>query len=42
VIRTVRLRSEPALPLIMGIHSYIDCAERDLQKLRAAAATVMP
>jgi hypothetical protein len=41
VIRTVRLRSEQNLPLIMGIYSYIDCAERDLRKLRASAATVV-
>ena len=37
VIRTVRLYSEKDVPLIMGIYSYIDCAEGDLQRLRESA-----
>ena len=41
VIRTVRLYSEKDVPLIMGIYSYIDCAEGDLQRLRESAATVL-
>lgn len=41
VIKTVRLYSEPSLPPIMGIYSYGDCAEGDLMKLRACAATLL-
>jgi hypothetical protein len=41
VIRTVRLYSERELPPIMGIYSYVDCIEGDLEKLRAAAATLL-
>jgi hypothetical protein len=41
VIRTVRLYSEPNLPPIMGIYSYIDCAEGDLKKLRESAAAIV-
>jgi hypothetical protein len=37
VIRTVRLYAERELPPMMGIHSYVDCAEGDLEKLRGAA-----
>jgi len=40
VIKTLRLYSEKQMPPLMGIYSYIDCAEGDLTKLRAAAATV--
>lgn len=40
VIRTIRLYSEPDPPPIMGIYNYVDCAEGDLGKLRAAAAAV--
>ena len=36
VIQTIYLTSDPALPPIMGIHSYIDCREADLEKLAAA------
>lgn len=41
VIKTVRLFSEPSLPPIMGIYSYIDCAEGDLQKLQASASAIV-
>jgi hypothetical protein len=41
VIRTVRLYSEPDLPPIMGIYSYVDCVEGDLAKLRASATRVL-
>ncbi|MBL8394837.1 MAG: toll/interleukin-1 receptor domain-containing protein [Candidatus Accumulibacter sp.] len=41
VIKTVRLYSEQDLPPIMGIYSYIDCAEGDLQRLRASATDVL-
>ena len=41
VIKTVRLYSEPALPPIMGIYSFADCAEGDLAKLRSCAATLL-
>jgi hypothetical protein len=41
VIKTVRLYSETNLPPIMGIYSYIDCAEGDLQKLRQSAAAIV-
>jgi len=37
VIRTVRLYAERELPPIMGIYSYVDCVEGDLEKLRGAA-----
>lgn len=37
VIKTIRLYREPDLPPIMGIHSYDDCVEGDLVKLRTAA-----
>ena len=40
LIRKVRLYSEPSLPPIMGINSYVDCAEGDQQKLHACAATL--
>jgi TIR domain-containing protein len=41
VIKTVRLYSERELPPIIGIYSYVDCAEGDLVKLRACAGTVL-
>jgi hypothetical protein len=41
IIRTVRLYSERDLPPIMGIYSYVDCAEGDLEKLRECAATLL-
>jgi hypothetical protein len=41
VIRTVRLYSERELPPMMGIHSYIDCVEGDVEKLRDCAATLL-
>lgn len=40
LIRTIRLYSDPDPPPMMGIYNYIDCAEGDLRKLRAAAAAV--
>lgn len=40
LIRTLRLYSERDLPPIIGIHSYIDCAEGDLDKLRQSATHV--
>jgi len=42
LIKTVRLYSDANLPPIMGIHSYIDCVEGDLRKLRKAAYTLCP
>ena len=41
VIRTVRLYSERELPPMMGIHSYVDCVEGDMEKLRGCAATLL-
>ena len=41
VIKTVRLYSEKSLPPIIGIYSYVDCAEGDLKKLRESAATIL-
>lgn len=41
VIRTVRLYSERDLPPMMGIHSYVDCVEGDLEKLCKCAATLL-
>lgn len=41
VIKTVRIYSEVELPPIMGIYSYVDCAEGNLAKLRACAATLL-
>lgn len=41
IIRTVRLYSERDLPPVMGIYSYVDCAEGDLEKLRECAATLL-
>ena len=40
-IRTVRLYSERELPPIMGVYSYVDCIEGDLEKLRGCAATIL-
>jgi hypothetical protein len=40
IIRTVRLYAEKEPPPIMAIHSYTDCTEGDLDKLRAAAAAI--
>lgn len=40
LIRTLRLYSERDLPPIIGIHSYIDCAEGNLDKLRQSATRV--
>ena len=40
IIRTVRLYSEKDLPPMIGIHSYIDCAEGNARKLRQAALTI--
>lgn len=36
VIQTIYLTTDPKLPPIMGIHSYIDCREGDLVKLVTA------
>ena len=41
VIKTVRLYSETELPPIIGIYSFVDCAEGDVAKLRACAGTVL-
>src|SRR4051812_21886793 len=41
VIKTVRLYSDRDLPPIMGIHSYVDCVEGDLTKLRASVVTML-
>jgi hypothetical protein len=41
IIRTIRLFREKDLPPMMGIYSYVDCAEGDLAKLRQAAANVV-
>jgi len=37
VIKTIRLFSEQVMPPIMGIYSYVDCAEGDRRRLRDAA-----
>jgi len=39
VIKTIRLYQEKTLPPMMAIHSYIDCTEGDLTKLREAAGS---
>lgn len=41
VIQTIYLTSDPALPPIMGIHSYIDCREGDLDKLAIACEQLL-
>jgi hypothetical protein len=41
LIKTVRLYSERDLPPIIGIYSYVDCAEGDLVRLRGCANTVL-
>jgi hypothetical protein len=41
VIQTIRLFKEDPLPPIMGIYSYVDCVQGDLEKLRQAAARVI-
>lgn len=41
VIRTIRLYSEPSLPSMIAIHSYEDCVEGDLDKLKACAGRVI-
>lgn len=41
IIKTIRLYKVDALPPIMGIYSYADCIEGDLQKLRASAKTIL-
>jgi len=41
VIRTIRLFSEPTMPPIMGIYSYVDCAEGDRRRLREAADGIL-
>ncbi len=42
VIQTIRLYRDPQLPPIMGVHSYEDCSEGDIEKLKRAAAKVVP
>jgi len=41
VIRTIRLFSEQVMPPIMGIYSYVDCAEGDRRRLREAADGIL-
>jgi TIR domain len=41
MIKTIRLYSEKSLPPMIGIHSYIDCAEGNLRKLRKSAKTIL-
>ncbi|MEO5996778.1 MAG: toll/interleukin-1 receptor domain-containing protein [Chitinophagaceae bacterium] len=41
VIQTIYLNNDPALPPIMGIHSYIDCREGDLAKLATACEQLL-
>ncbi|MBX3255921.1 MAG: toll/interleukin-1 receptor domain-containing protein [Chitinophagaceae bacterium] len=36
IIRTINFIKDDDMPLMMAIHSYIDCTERDMQKLKAA------
>ncbi|MBX2921554.1 MAG: toll/interleukin-1 receptor domain-containing protein [Chitinophagaceae bacterium] len=36
IIRTINFIQDDDMPLMMAIHSYIDCTERDMQKLKAA------
>lgn len=40
-IQTIYLNSDPALPMIMGIYSYIDCREGDLIKLATACEQLL-
>ncbi|MEJ7766271.1 MAG: toll/interleukin-1 receptor domain-containing protein [Chitinophagaceae bacterium] len=40
-IQTIYLHNDPTLPVIMGIHSYIDCREGDLLKLAAACEQLL-
>jgi hypothetical protein len=41
VIQTVYLYNDAALPPIMGIYSWIDCREGDLQKLQQATGVLL-
>ena len=41
VIQTIYLTTDPKLPPIMGIHSYIDCREGDLVKLATACEQLL-
>jgi len=36
-IQTVYFMKDTALPLIMGIYSYVDCTEKDIEALKKAA-----
>lgn len=40
VIKTISLYKDVALPPIMGIYSYIDCTEGDIQKLKDAVKKI--
>lgn len=40
IIQTIYLYSEKVLPPIMGIYSYIDCREGDMQKLHEATRSL--
>lgn len=40
VIKTISLYKDVALPPIMGIYSYIDCTEGDIQKLKDAVIKI--
>lgn len=41
VIKTISLYKDVALPPIMGIYSYIDCTEGDIQKMKEAVDTLL-
>jgi len=40
VIKTIALYKDVALPPVMGIYSYIDCMEGDIQKLKDAVMKI--
>ena len=40
VIKTISLYKDVALPPVMGIYSYIDCTEGDIQKLKEAVVKI--
>lgn len=40
-IQTIYLNNDPSLPVMMGIYSYIDCREGDLEKLATACEQLL-
>ncbi len=42
MIQTIYLYNDTAMPLMMGIYSYIDCREGDQEKLQQIVASLLP